>query len=332
MSQQKKALVIYGPTAIGKTSLGIKLAQGFKGEIISADSRQVYQEMDLGTGKEVQENSKLQVSEIKPVSLASEQISKLGFQVGYYLVDGVKIWLLDIIRPDQEFSSYQWSKLARLVILDVWRRGKLPIIVGGSAFYIKTLLDGLDTEGIGPNWKLREKLEQMSLERLQGKLKLARPEKWRSLNDSDRKNPRRLIRAIEIGRKQLAKPVAFWGGTEILAVRMTASLDFLRKRIKERVKRRLEKGLVKEIKKLIGRGYSWSDPGMNTLAYKEFRPFFEKGASFDDACEKWLIDEIHYAKRQMLWFRDDRRFVAVDVERRNWYSQIHKKIKRWYDG
>lgn len=154
-----KLLVICGPTATGKTALAAKLAKKFNGELVSADSRQVYRGMNLVTGKD------------RP---------------------DVPIWLYDVVNPDEEFSVSQWVKLARVAIGDIQKRNKLPIVVGGTGLYIKALINPFDTINIPPNTRLRKKLQTMSVRELQAMTTRG------DMNQSDWNNPRRLIRKIEI--------------------------------------------------------------------------------------------------------------------------------------
>ena len=129
-----KLLVIAGPTATGKTSLGIKIAQEFDGEIVSADSRQIYRGLNIGTGKDLPKNLKLTFH-----TRCARTHRVCGRRIGYYLIEGVKIWLYDVIEPNQRFSAGEYSYLARAVVEDIWKRGKMPVVVGGTGFYIKAL-------------------------------------------------------------------------------------------------------------------------------------------------------------------------------------------------
>lgn len=158
-----KILVVCGPTATGKTGLAALLAKKFNGELISADSRQVYRGMDLETAKE------------RP---------------------DVPIWLYDVMSPGEEFSVSHWVKLAKRAIFDIQKRHTLPIVVGGTGLYIKALLQPFETIDIPPNRKLRKKLQKVSVKELQSLVRRG------DMNDSDWNNPRRLIRKIEIGRKK----------------------------------------------------------------------------------------------------------------------------------
>ncbi|MBU2577644.1 tRNA (adenosine(37)-N6)-dimethylallyltransferase MiaA, partial [Patescibacteria group bacterium] len=216
-----RLLVICGPTATGKTSLGISLAKKFNGEIISADSRQVYRGMDIITGKDIPEFS-----------------NKKGQEVGYYEINGIKIWLYDVIRPDQRFNVADYYELAWKVIKDIWDRGKLPIIVGGTGFYIKTLLERIGTMGIGPDWELRDQLSHHSIASLLDTLEKLDPERSRRMNESDRSNPRRLVRAIEVATKLKTKNLKLKTKNlklDYLLIGLTAPNEILYKRIDQRV-------------------------------------------------------------------------------------------------
>src|SRR3989344_4678270 len=161
-----KLLIICGPTATGKTKLAANLSKKFSGKIISADSRQVYKGMDIVTGKD------------RPKE--------------------VSIWGYDIIRPNEEFSVAHFVNLAGKEITRVDKQGKLPIIVGGTGFWLKSLLNPPATINIIPDWQLREKLEKFSATELLERLKKIDPKRAASMNQSDRNNPRRLMRAIEV--------------------------------------------------------------------------------------------------------------------------------------
>jgi len=191
-----KVLIICGPTAVGKTALGVRLAKELNGEIISADSRQVYKGMDIGTGKDLPVNPKFEI--LNPKQILNSKFQILNYQIGYYEIDGVKVWLLDIVEPDCQFSVADYVRCANSVIEDIWRRGKLPILVGGTGFYIKAIVDGIETIGVGPDWSLRRKLSNYQIIKLSNLLKKIDLEKWKRMNESDQKNPRRLVRAIEV--------------------------------------------------------------------------------------------------------------------------------------
>ncbi len=206
-----KLLIICGPTATGKTKLAVSLAQKFDGELISADSRQVYRGMDLVTGKEWAD---------------------------------VPIWLYDVVDPDHEFSVSHWAKLAKDAIADIQNRGKLPVVVGGTGLYIKALLDPFETIDIPPNKKLRESLGKLTVGQLQKMVSRG------AMNESDWNNPRRLIRRIEISKSKrtMIGPQKIY---DVLICGLTAPIGVLDTRIDERLKKRLEEGMKKEMDTLV---------------------------------------------------------------------------------
>jgi len=328
-----KLLVICGPTATGKTSLGINLAKKFDGEIVNADSRQVYRGMDVGTGKD-----------LNKFSIFNFQFSiKKKLRVGYYLVDKIPIWLLDVVKPDYRFSVADYINCAVPVITDIWVRGKLPILVGGTGFYIKALIGGIDTMGIEPDWGLREKFQSASwrtkIPKLQEFLKRVDIERFNRMNRSDRNNPRRLIRAIEIAKKvqsskfkvQNQKKGLNLAKENVLMVGLRAPYKTLYKRIDERVEKRLKQGLLKEIRKLVSKGYAFNNSVLGTtLAYREWREYFKNDKLKKDIVQKWKYDEHHYARRQMTWFRKEKRINWFDITTDNFLQNVEKLVRKWY--
>ena len=207
-----KVLIICGPTATGKTKFALELAKKFNGELVSADSRQVYIGNDLETGKDFHLNT-----------------------------DHIKIWLLDILQQGEEFSVSAWRHLAQEAIKDILSQGKLPIVVGGSGLYIKSLVQDLPDIDVPFDKKLRKKWENKSAKELFDYLKSINSAKASSMNDSDAKNPRRLIRAIEICSFKHTvnyQPTNY----ELLLIGLTSSKENLTTRIKKRV---ADRGLAK---------------------------------------------------------------------------------------
>jgi tRNA dimethylallyltransferase len=220
------------------------------------------------------------------------------------------------------------------VIEDIWKRGKLPIIVGGTGLYIKGLVDGIETLGVEPDWELRARLESLPAQKLFDLLARLDPVKSASMNVSDRKNPRRLIRAIEIAsksrrlktedRRQKIK-------AEILIIGLKAEYEELYKRIDKRVEERVKMGVEKEIKKLIEKGYSWNLPAMSALGYREWQPFFEDKATKEEVIQKWKFDEHGYARRQLTWFKKDKRVKWFDINKNSWEKRVEDLVKPWYN-
>lgn len=235
-----KLLVICGPTATGKTALAGTLAEIFNGELVSADSRQVYRGMDIVTGKD------------RPASPAGGP--------------NVPIWLYDIVDPDEQFSVSQWVTRAKAAIADIEKRNKLPIVVGGTGLYIKALLAPFDSIDIPPDLQLREKLKNVSIHELQSMILRG------SMNESDWNNPRRLIRRIEIA--SFARgPLAKLQGVPLrkedtLIIGLTAPTSVLDNRIDERLKIRMQMGLKKETASLLAR-YGKNLPSMSAIGLNE---------------------------------------------------------------
>jgi len=275
-----KIIIIAGPTASGKSDLSVTLARQFGGEIISADSRQVYRGMDLGSGK----------------------ITKKEML-------GVPHYLLDIADPQKDYSVAQYQTAGHKAIADILTRHKLPIIVGGTGFYIQSLVDNLSLPVVPPNKSLRKKLETKSPAEL---LKiLTRLDKNRA-KEIDGKNPRRIVRAIEIATflgevPALKKEQKY----DALQIGILMDFDLLKERIAKRLTKRLKQGMVAEVKKLHEQGLSWKKLESFGLEYRYLAQFLQKKITRAEMGEKIIADSLHYAKRQMTWFKKDKRIVWV---------------------
>lgn len=316
-----KLLVICGPTGTGKTGLALELAQKYNGEIVSADSRQVYKSMDVGTGKDLPKGAKYKASGIK--------------NLGYYEVEAIKIWGYDLIAPNQEFSVANYARFSKPVIEDILKRGKLPILVGGTGLYIKGVVDGIPTAVVPKNKRLRKNLSQKTPDELFEFLAQQDTIKAASLNVSDRKNPRRLIRAIEVSLWRLK------GGREkrlfdfkfrALFIGLSAPREYLFKRIEARVEERIQKGVEKEIRKLLERGLDWKDQAMSSLGYRQWRGYFAGRETKDQAVLEWKKEEKKYAKRQVTWFAKDKRINWFDITGPKWRESVEKLVKKWYSN
>ncbi len=286
-----KLVVILGPTASGKSDLAIKLAEKFNGEIISADSRQVYQEMDIGTAK----------IEIKKVMIPH--------------------YLIDIIKPNQEFTLAQYKKLAVKIIKDIQKRGKLPFLVGGTGLYIQSVIDNLQIPKVKPDKKLRNKLEKLTNQELCQQLKKLDP-----LSDAtiDHRNKRRLIRALEVClitkkpfSKQRKKDKPLF---DVCQIGIKSNKKTLEKRINQRVGKMFEAGLIEEVKKLAQK-YSPDLPSMSGIGYQEIIPYLQGEITLEQAKELIKQHSRQYARRQMSWFRRDKRIIWV-----NNYQKAKKAI------
>ncbi|HAP37813.1 tRNA (adenosine(37)-N6)-dimethylallyltransferase MiaA [Candidatus Shapirobacteria bacterium RIFOXYC1_FULL_38_24] len=298
-----KLLIISGPTATGKTSLAIKLAKKFNGQLISADSRQIYRGLDIGTGKDHPKDT--------------------------------NIHLIDLIDPNQSFSAAQYRLAALELIQKTWQSQQLPIIVGGSGQYIDAIINPKSTFSIKPNRLLRNILNHLPVKFLQYLLKLIDNETYNSLNNSDINNPHRLIRKIEVkltfkNTNNLPLVKGGSGGIDFLHISLTAPTSYLYQNIDKRVKKRIDLGLINEIKSLLKK-YKWSDPGLNTLAYKEFKNYFKNPNpdSFQLSKEKWRFHEHSYARRQITWFKKIPKINIIDITQKDYDKVIVDLVTNW---
>ncbi len=321
----KKILIICGPTATGKTGLALKLAKKFNGEIVSVDSRQVYQGMDIATGKDLPAKANFKIEE---AGLEGKDL-----KIGYYQVNGIRLWLYDIVKPNYFFNVSDWVRCAQWVIKDIHQRGKLPILVGGTGFYLKAMTEDISTRDISPNWPLRGKLELKSRKALFNELAELDSSRAGQMNVSDKQNKRRLIRAIEIARwrvEHYSEKVLPILQFESLIIGLKTPLKFLYQKIDRRVKKQFENGAEEEVKKLVKQGFSWNLPSMSALGYCEWRLKFEGQASSTEVLIRCQFDEHAYARRQMTWFKKNRKIKWFDISRKGWENKVEKQVSVWY--
>ena len=326
-----KLLVICGPTAAGKTVLALTLAKKLargpstsdpKGEIISADSRQIYRGMDIGTGKDLPVNIKYQISNIK----SDHQ------KIIFYEMQGVKIWGYDLVEPTQEFSVSQYSKIAKRIIKNIQKRGKLPILVGGTGFYIKALVDGIETINIPQNSVIRNSLANKTSNELFEILANLDPIKAACLNMSDKKNPRRLVRAIEVAtarvKERESKRVKEKRlNSDCMFIGLSAPREDLYKRIDQRVEERVRAGIEDEIIKLLKKGLTWKSQSMTALGYREWN-----GRDRKTAIDQWKKDEHGFARRQITWFKKDKRINWFNITQKDYQKRVELLVEKWYYG
>jgi tRNA dimethylallyltransferase len=312
----EKLLVVCGPTATGKTALALFLAKRLDGELVSADSKQVYKGLDIGTGKDV------------PAGARKD---------GYYEYEGVKIWGYDLVSARGGYSVSKYVAFARGKIGKIQKEGKLPILVGGTGLYIKAIVDGIATVKIPRNDALRKNLVEKGVEDLFNILAQLDPIKAGSLNTSDRKNPRRLIRAIEIATVKLESRGKKFeertkGYDSVLFIGLSAPKEIIFQKIDARVVARLEAGLEDEIKRLLDSGVNWEDQSMSSLGYRQWRGYFEGKMTREEAIEQWIQEEKKYAKRQTTWFKKDARINWHDTTKRDWQKKVERLVNKWYSS
>jgi tRNA dimethylallyltransferase len=284
--ENKKIIVILGPTASGKTKLAVRLARKFNGEIVSADSRQVYKGMDVGTGKDL-------------INYQTKKIKKI-INIPHHLID--------VVSPKTEFDLAKYQRLAYKAINDIVKRGKVPILAGGSGLYLQAVVDGYVLPVSRPDRKLREKLEKLTVENLFLTLKKLDYKKAESLNESDRKNKRRLVRYIEIAEspKNSAKPDQKTPrqNYKFLLIGLKVEKNKLQKRIYKRLLERLEnENMIGEVKRLRKNGLSWKRLENFGLEYKFISLYLQGKLDYEEMVEKLNIAIGQFAKRQMSWFR-----------------------------
>lgn len=302
MKSKSPLIILTGPTAAGKTALSIELAKAINGEIISADSMQVYKHMDIGSAK------------IRPDEMC-----------------GIKHYLVDILEPTQDFNIVLFQNYAKQAISDIYAKGKIPIMVGGTGFYIQAVLYDIDFNESNENNELRKELEQLASDKgaqyLHDMLHQIDPESAEAIHAN---NVKRVIRAIEYyqqtGEKisshneaERGKESAYHSYYFVL----TDERSKLYENIDRRVDKMLENGLVEEVKTLINRGCKRDSTAMQGLGYKEIIAYLMGETSLEEAIYTIKRDTRHFAKRQLTWFRRERDVIWIEKDK---FAYNDKKI------
>lgn len=305
ISSKNKIVIILGPTSSGKSDVAISLAKKFNGEVISADSRQVYRGLDIGSGKEP---------------------GKWDKKRKVYICQNIPHYLIDNVSPRTEYNVAKFKKDCDKIITDILKRGKLPIVCGGTGFWIKALVDNVIYPEVAPDWKLREILNKKSTGELFKTLQKLDPERAKNI---DSKNPVRLIRAIEIckalGSVPNTKNQTADKKYQFLQIGISLPKEKLNERIQIRLQKRFSAGMIKEVEKLhFGKKISWKRLESFGLGYKLIPQYLKKQiATKDELFEKVFQSEKDYAKRQLTWFKKDARIIWL-----NDYGKIKKEINK----
>ena len=297
-TEKKKPLIILtGPTAVGKTALSVKLAKVINGSIISADSMQVYRGMDIGSAKVTKEE-----------------------------MGGIKHYLIDVLEPDEEFHVVRFQQMAKEAMAEIYQEGKIPILTGGTGFYIQSVLYDIDFTSQQEDTAYRERLEQLAKEQgnevLHGMLQEVDPVSAEKIHAN---NVKRVIRALEFYEKT-GTPISEHNEKEAAKESPYVFCYFVlnddRQRLYDRIELRidqmLEQGLVDEVRKLKEKGYHKEMVSMQGLGYKEILAWLDGEISYEEAVYILKRDTRHFAKRQLTWFRREKDVIWVDKDKFNY--------------
>jgi tRNA dimethylallyltransferase len=307
---KKPLVIIAGPTACGKTDTSIMLAKKINGEIISADSMQIYKFMDIGTAKVTNEE-----------------------------MDGIKHYLIDELMPDEEYNAMIFQQKAKIYIEEIYAKGKIPIIVGGTGFYINALVYDNNFMSTSNDISIRDSLmkevEEKGEEFVYQKLKAVDPEYATIVHQN---NVKRVVRAIEYyyqtgqkmsehnkEAKQRKSPY------DVSFVVLNMEREKLYQRINLRVDLMMKAGLLDEAKGLLNKGYSADLVSMQGLGYKEFIPYFNGEISLDSAIEELKQGTRHFAKRQLTWFRRQAKGLWIDLTQKDKFTAV-KEIEEYINS
>ncbi len=298
----KRLVAIVGPTGIGKTRLAIYLARVFNGEIIGADSRQVYRYMDIGTAKPA------------PEELAS---------VPHHLVN--------IIEPDEEFNLALFQEKARYAIDDIFARGKIPFLVGGTGLYIKAIMEGFRPPGVSPDRDFRYNIEKNANDKtindLYTNLAATDPDAAAKI---DRRNVRRLTRALEVQAKA-GKKFSELGRKEppdfkSFIIGLTTDRGTLYRIVDARVDEMIRQGFIQEVENLLHRGYTFDLPSMSGIGYKQIGQYLQGKMTLEAAIQKIKTETHRFIRHQYAWFRlTDERIHWFDISKVE-YPEIEKAL------
>ncbi len=325
----KKLLVIVGSTGTGKTDLALELAKKFNGEIVSADSRQIYIGMDIGTGK-IPRSAELRIKSRSQGDLRPQSgLEELKKEKGRWIVDRVPIHLYDIITPDKTFSVATYQQLAYKKIADIHKRGKLPILVGGTGLYIRAVVGGLKIPKVAPDKKLRAQLESRPLPTLVRELEQVDSQ---TAEEIDKANQRRVVRALEVY-LQTGEPFSklkgrFKVGFNALKIGLTSDRDYLYARVDSRIDAWIKTGFIEEVRALLDKDYK-ETIAMKALGYQQISMYLEGKRSIEEAIQRTKFGHHNYIRRQVTWFRKEPGISWFDIATPGFKQKIFRKIQGW---
>lgn len=316
MSQTLPVLSIVGTTAVGKTDFALLLAErlleiGVAGvDIISADSRQIYQGLEILSGADIPEGFEKQ----KDLEVSAFSF----FQKG-----SIKLFGVSCIKPDVEWSVAQFQIFAQQLITFAQEKKHAVLMVGGTGMYHDHVFNTDKTLHIPPNLELRELTKTLTVAELQELLEKSNPSKLQTMNNSDKNNPRRLVRAIEIANyPQAVNTSSTQQNFNHYTVQLSASLEYIVPKIKDRIEHRLEHSVLEEVSELKQYGERLTEQVSTTLGFDEVEKLLEKKYSETEAKEKWLLAEKQYAQRQLTWWKSKTNIKSFTVDSNSdWKSQ-----------
>jgi len=304
-----KIPVILGSTSSGKTGLALKLCEEFNGEIISADSRQIYKFMDIGTGK---------IPIGKNVDIERKD--------DFWDLDSVKVWGYDLITPDKDFSAYDFAKFGLTVAGDLTEKSIVPFLVGGTGLYIDFFTHRISGIPGPPDLKLRKGLEKKSLEELQQNVTSLNIE----LNNSEFNNKQRLTRILERNLTKKSRiPLPYLKGVEFVSIGLTSSRDFLYGRVDSWVDSIWkDDAIVTEVSDLVSRGYS-DNRRLSGLIYGNAKDFLEGKKIREEAIQETKFDLHAYIRRQQTYFKRNKDIKWFDIAQDNLTENVYNYIKNF---
>lgn len=309
---KKPLIILTGPTAVGKTKLSIALAKAVNGEIISADSMQVYRHMDIGTAK-----------------IKAEEM------------EGVPHYLIDVLEPEEEFNVVEFQKRAKDAMHTIYSKGKIPILVGGTGFYIQAIVRDIDFSETDENTIYRNQLKEIAEVKgndyLHHMLEQVDPESGKTIHKN---NVKKVIRALEFYKKT-GMPISEHNQEQAVKESpynyayfvLNQSRELLYQRIEQRIDEMLKNGLIEEVSKLKKMGYNKKMVSMQGLGYKEILDYLDKKRTLEEAIYLLKRDTRHFAKRQLTWFRREQQVIWLNREKylneqeilKEMLSVLHKK-------
>ncbi len=309
LSKKQNLLVIVGPTAIGKTAVSIEVAKKLNGEIISADSMQIYKYMDIGTAK------------VKPEEM-----------------EGIPHYLIDVVYPNEEFTVADFKNYAEKYIKEINGKNKVPIVVGGSGLYLNSIVYELKFTTIKKNEKFRQKCEELAnihgIEYLYNKLYKIDPITANRISPNDLK---RIIRALEVY-NETGKPMSYFNKNfrketdkyNLLMIGLNTDRATLYSRIEKRVDMMIEEGLIEEVKMLLDMGYTRDLVSMQAIGYKEIISYLYRETDLEEAINILKRNTRRFAKRQLTWFKRDDRIKWIDIKKFSNVDEISDYIVKQY--